>query len=291
MDETLLESRARKWADGGKPWFGGLASGWERRKLQRSGVLSGLAREYLRASRRAQWIRTIGIVLALALLVGLGYWLWKEGVTARYVGSIVVARLRHIDVEEPEMVSIPGKPFAIGKHEVTFEQYDRYIELTDRRSPSDLGWGRGNRPVINVSWEDAVAYAQWLSRATGKSYRLPTEKEWEYAATSGGKDETWAGTSDEKQLADYAVFGTRQPEQVGRRKPNGLELHDMSGNLSEWVQDCFEPQVDEAACGQRVIRGGSWYSGPVHLRTSQRFRDIPGLRNDNVGFRLAQDLG
>ncbi len=178
------------------------------------------------------------------------------------------------------------KPFAMGKYEVTFQEYDRYVELTGGRSPGDESWGREKRPVINVSWDDAVAYAKWLSQATGKRYRLPTESEWEYAARSGGKDEIWAGTSDEEQLADYAVYDQRRTtEPVGSKKPNGLGLFDMSGNVWEWVEDCWHDNYEEAPtdgsawlevnggdCGERVVRGGSWGGTPVDLRVSDRGR-------------------
>ena len=327
VDQTLLESRARKWADMGKPRFGGLASGWERREFARSGAISRLSREYLKASRRARWIRTGGIVLPLALVLGMSTWLWKEGETIQYIGSIALARLHFIQVSEPQMVTVPGgtfqqgdvhgighdlerpirevklKPFKIGKYEVTFEEYDRYVELAGRRRPNDLGWGRDKRPVVNVSWEDAVAYAKWLSKATGKSYRLVTESEWEYAARSGGKVEIWAGTSNEKQLADYAVFAKGQTEPVGSLMPNGLGLYDMSGNAYEWVEDCRSESYTDAPtdgsawlergggdCGQRVFRGGSWDNVPGNLRSSNRSGTNAEFRDNNIGFRLAQDI-
>jgi formylglycine-generating enzyme required for sulfatase activity len=195
------------------------------------------------------------------------------------------------------------KSFAIGKYEVTFQEYDRYVELTGGRSPSDESWGRERRPVLNVSWDEAVAYAKWLSQAMGNRYRLPTESEWEYAARSGGKDEAWAGTSDEKQLTDYAVYQQRGTESVGSKKPNSLGLYDMSGNVWEWVEDCGHDNYKEAPtdgsawleanggnCGQRVIRGGSWFNFPVGLRASDRDGDFPDLRLNFLGFRLVQDI-
>jgi formylglycine-generating enzyme required for sulfatase activity len=148
-----------------------------------------------------------------------------------------------------------------------------------------------------------VEYAKWLSTQTGKSYRLPTEAEWEYAARSGGKYEIWAGTSDDKQLADYAVFQKDRTEPVGSRKPNGLGLHDMSGNVLEWVEDCWHEkyegapddgsawlQVGGGDCGQRVLRGGCWDYVPKGLRASFRSGSNADRRDSYIGFRLAQDM-
>ena len=166
--------------------------------------------------------------------------------------------------------------------------------------------GVEKRPVINVSWEDAKAYAKWLSQATGKHYRLPTESEWEYAARSEGKNIKWAGTLPEtldEKLSDYAVFESSRTEPVGTKKPNGLGLYDMSGNVWEWVEDCWHDtykgapkdgsvwlEADGGECGQRVIRGGSWNNIPENLRVSNRNWNGADDRNDNIGFRLAQDL-
>lgn len=195
------------------------------------------------------------------------------------------------------------KSFKIGKYEVTFEEYDQFAVETGRSLPDDMGWGRGKRPVINVSWEDAKEYAKWLSKKTGNHYRLPTESEWEYAARSGGKDEIWAGTSDEIELNGYAVYASDKTEPVGSKKPNGLGLYDMSGNVWEWVEDCWHKNYEGAQldgspwletnggnCRQRVYRGGSWNDGPVHLRASNRSGDVTGHRGLGLGFRLVQDL-
>jgi hypothetical protein len=289
MDQTLLESRAKKWADMGKPWFNGLASGRERKDFQRSGVPTLLAKKYLEASRRAQWLRTAGIVVPIVFFFWIAAWLWQEGVTVQYAVSVMLARLNLVKVPEPRMVTISGKQFAIGRYEVTFEEYDQFVKFTGRRSPPDEGWGRGDRPVSSVSWEDAVAYAKWLAKTSGKNYRLPTGDEWEYAASSGGKDEQWSGTSHAAELSDYAWYkdnSNDKTQPVGRKKPNSLGLHDMSGNVWEWVQDCWPGD-----CRFRVVRGGSWNNSPEVLGLSFRFRAYPDGRNSLIGFRLAQDVG
>ena len=195
------------------------------------------------------------------------------------------------------------KPFALGRYPVTFDQYAAFITATGRDLPSDSGWGRGSRPVINVSWEDAMAYAEWLSRKTGKYYRLPSEAEWEYAARSGGKEEKWAGTSVEGELGDYAWYyqnsgGTTHP--VGEKKPNGLGLYDMSGNVWEWVADYwhdgYSGAPDDGSVWRavhnrlRVVRGGSRNGLVRAVRSAYRFRHYPDYRHYDIGFRLAQDL-
>jgi formylglycine-generating enzyme required for sulfatase activity len=220
---------------------------------------SAKERQFLRASKgRVARRRLLAVVIGGFVLsvIGALAWSWKEGVTVKYTVSIVKARLHLASVLEPEMVEIPGgdflkgdkitRPnnpllkvtvsgFMMGKYEVTFEQYDRYVELTGSRSPNDESLDRQRLPVTDVTWEDAVDYAKWLSNATGKRYRLPTDSEWEYAAGSGGKDTVWAGTSDENELKDYAVYAVpvrpKKVESVGSKKPNGFGLYDMSGNV------------------------------------------------------------
>ena len=228
---------------------------------------------------------------------------------------------------EPEMVRIPGgtftmgsndgykydrpphqvviQDFLLGKYEVTFAEYDQFAQATGKPLPEDEGWGRGQRPVINVSWDEAKAYAVWLSKSTGKKYRLPTEAEWEYAAWGGSRQQTWAGTSDESQLGTYAVYTKNsggKTAEVGSKQPNAFGLHDLSGNVYEWVEDCWHENYKEAPddgtawleaasgeCGQRVVRGGSWFHNPDTLRSSTRGRTPPDYRFNFLGFRLAQD--
>lgn len=192
--------------------------------------------------------------------------------------------------------------FAMGKYEVTFEEYDRFAIATNRKLPEDQGWGRGERPVMNVSWDDAKAYAAWLAEETGVTYRLPTESEWENAARSRGKEQRWAGASEGQQLKNYAVYDTNSTEPVGGKTPNGLGLYDMSGNVWEWVEDCAHGTYEGAPrdgsawleaeggdCTRRVIRGGSWLNKPGYLRSSYRYWTTADFRNDDLGFRLAQD--
>jgi formylglycine-generating enzyme required for sulfatase activity len=193
--------------------------------------------------------------------------------------------------------------FALGRYQVRFDEYDNYAKLTRRELPEDEGWGRARRPVINVSWDEAVEYTKWLCAQTGRRYRLPTEAEWEYAARSGGKVEIWAGTSDEKLIADYVVTGTSRTFPVGNKKPNGFGLYDMSGNVWEWIEDCWHENYDGAPKDgsawveagfdewiRRVLRGGSWCDSLVYLRSSFRVRGSADFCNFNVGFRVAQDL-
>ena len=194
--------------------------------------------------------------------------------------------------------------FAIGQYEVTFEQYDRFAKSSGRGLPSDRGWGRGNRPAINVSWSDATAYAQWLSRETGRRYRLPSESEWEYAARAGSETSYWWG--DEPGQGRARCRGCRGgPDTggtvpVGSFEPNPLGLFDTAGNVWEWVEDCHAGDPGDrpsdgsvyspAQCPERVFRGGGYNVPPTKVRSVQRTWDGPGLRFAYVGFRVARDM-
>ena len=225
---------------------------------------------------------------------------------------------------EPMMKEVPIGSFRMGEdqaaqrkdktqhfderpvREVTFEEYDQFSADVGKAFPEDMGWGRGRRPVINVSWQDAKNYANWLSEKTGRPYRLPTEAEWEYVARSGEKQEIWAGTSDERQLGNYSVYEQNsggQTDIVGSKQPNDLGFYDMSGNVREWVEDCLHETYEGAPsdgtawretgggyCDLHVARGGSWISEPEDLRTSGRYRVNATIKNDLIGFRLAQDI-
>src|SRR5438874_738666 len=127
--------------------------------------------------------------------------------------------------ERPVHLVLIPRPFAMGRYEVTFEEYDVFARATGREQLADRGWGRGHRPVINVSWEDAVAYAKWLSQQTGKRYRLPTEAEWEYAARVGTETAYWWGNEVGKNRANCDGYGgsqwdNKQTAPVGSFQPN-----------------------------------------------------------------------
>ena len=181
---------------------------------------------------------------------------------------------RFSDEGPQRQVTVPR--FAMGKYEITFDEWaacvsDGYCQ--SKKSSSDGGWGRGKRPVINVSWEDITGdrgFLDWLnSKVEGAPYRLPTEAEWEYAARAGTQTRYFFGDSD-GSLGDYAWFGGnsgRKTHPVGGKRPNPWGLHDMHGNVWEWAQDCWNDSyaaapVDGSAwmsgdCSRAVLRGGS----------------------------------
>ena len=181
----------------------------------------------------------------------------------------------------------------IGRYEVTFAEYDRFALVTGRDLPGDQGWGRGQRPVINVSWHDATAYAEWLSGETGQRYRLPTEAEWEYACR-GGEQQRFCGSDNVDAVAWYSGNSGRKTQPVGGKQTNRFGLYDMSGNVEEWTCSVFHAlykgaeQRCDASGERRVLRGGSWYYEPGRVRSAFRFSNSPGDRGFNLGFRLAR---
>ncbi|WP_367154780.1 formylglycine-generating enzyme family protein [Methylomonas sp. HYX-M1] len=196
-----------------------------------------------------------------------------------------------------------AKPFLLACYPVTFAEYDAFAVQTGRRKPDDWGWGRGARPVIGVTWQDAQAYCEWLSAQCGHTFRLPSEAEWEYACRAGTDTEYFWG-DDPSQAERYAWLennskGKTQP--VGEKQPNPWGLYDMVGNVWEWQQDIWHEayqgapndgsawEVDGDA-SQRVLRGGSWHDAANILRPIHRFRNAPDLRNNDIGFRLARTL-
>ena len=207
-----------------------------------------------------------------------------------------------------------GEMIAVGKYEVTFAEWEGCVVGggCGGYRPGDEGWGRGDRPVINVSWEDAKAYVSWLSWKTGKSYRLLSEAEWEYVARAGTTGPFHFGSTITTDQANYDgnyVYGSghrgvyrKRTVAVGSFPANGYGLHDMHGNVWEWVEDCWHDNYDgaptdgsawvsEGSCKVRVLRGGSWSSKPRNLRSADRNGVTAGSRVFSVlGFRIARTL-
>ena len=231
------------------------------------------------------------------------------------MGSPDTELKRDGDEGPQQEVTIPSA-FAVGKFEVTFAEWDTCLAAggCNGHRPSDVGWGRGSRPVVIVSWEDAKAYVAWLSSRTGRSYRLLSEAEWEYAARGGTTTMfSWGATITTNQ-ANYdgsiPLPGTppgevrHQTVPVDSFQPNGFGLYNVHGNVWEWVEDCYQrryadlPEAirrtgaphDTAQCETRVFRGGSWGDGAHVLRSANRGRYEPFIRNTNGGFRVARNL-
>ncbi len=193
--------------------------------------------------------------------------------------------------------------FKLSKHEVTFAQWDACVADggCNGYSPDDEGWGRSNRPVINVSWNDVQSFIVWLNARTGGNYRLPTEAEWEHAARAGAITAySWGNNigSNRANCDDDCGDLHEYTAPVGSFPVNPWGLHDMHGNVWEWVQDCWNGSYKGAPtdgsawisgdCSRRVIRGGSWGIGAWDLRSAYRYGDVRTFRGNDIGFRLVQ---
>ncbi len=210
--------------------------------------------------------------------------------------------------DEKPIHSVTVSDFYIGKYEVTFEEYDKFCDATSRTKPNDEGWGRGKQPVINVSWYDATAYCEWLSKQSGQKYRLPTEAEWEYAARGGNKSSgyTYSGSNTVSNVAWYRInsydkgsshsdYGTHV---VGTKNANKLGIYDMSGNVWEWCSDWYDSgyysssssnnPTGASSGSSRVLRGGSWYSIASRCRVANRDYYRPPGSSNGSGFRVAR---
>jgi formylglycine-generating enzyme required for sulfatase activity len=207
---------------------------------------------------------------------------------------------------------IIASPLAVSKFEITFAQWEACVVGggCDGYRPDDEGWGRGRRPAINISWENAKAYVSWLSHKTGKPYRLLSEAEWEYAARAGSTARFAYGNTISPRQANYNGSEDESgPSNLNRKKTmpagsfpaNGFGLHDMHGNVSEWVEDCWHDDYTAGApsdgaawvdsdCTGRVLRGGSWEDSESELRSSARVGEYKYESSYVDGFRVARDL-
>jgi formylglycine-generating enzyme required for sulfatase activity len=280
---------------------------------------------------------TAAAILVLLVLSGFHLWVKRNNETATWemgwTALLTRTGLLFHKPTEPEMVAIAGGPFnmgspalegdedehpqhrvmvhafEMGKYEVTFEQYDVFTGATLRERASDRGWGRGRRPVINVSWNDAMAYVDWLNRETGKNYRLPSEAEWEYAARAGTTTKYWWGNemhnNDDRVNCNGcgSKWDGSQTAEVGSFEPNPWGLHDTAGNVWEWTIDCWHNTYENAPsdgsawtdtngdeCKSRVVRGGSWTGSPQDRRSAERLENGANAAASDQGFRLARSL-
>ena len=216
----------------------------------------------------------------------------------------------------PEMVVVPegsfamagqhevvlARPFAVGRFEVTFAAWGLCVRgggCANNQQPNDQGWGRGRHPVINVSWRDAHDYVAWLTQKTGNGYRLLSDAEWEYAARGGTSTPFTTGQSITTAQANFN--GSRQRTiEVGSFPPNAFGLHDVHGNASEWVEDCWNDTIDGVPadgspqttgdCNYHVIRGGSWAHDAANVHIAARFKAPASGRGLYDGFRVARTL-
>jgi formylglycine-generating enzyme required for sulfatase activity len=222
--------------------------------------------------------------------------------------------------EGPQHTVTIARPSAVGRFAVTFDEWDacaadggcNQVEVLaglgnvlKPYKPSDDGWGRGRRPVINVSWDDAKAYVAWLSKKTGKSYRLLSAAEYEYATRAGTQTAyPWGnaiGTNNANCHACGSQWDARQTAPVGSFAPNGFGLYDMVGNVEEWMEDCYHDSyvgaptdgsawIEGADCSSRIVRAGSWFFAPAFLRSAKRYWFTTDYRLNYLGFRVARTL-
>lgn len=256
----------------------------------------------------------IRILLIFGILAAGGFY------GSEYFGSVEQEEVPVVCDDCPEMVVIPGgsfemgsrndepghepweapqhtvvvAPFALARHEVTFDDWQRCLDDggCNGYEPLDRDFGRGTNAVMGISWEDAQAYIRWLSQKTGRPYRLPTEAEWEYAARAGTQTAYWWGDPFDRNKVPIDA-----PISVLELAENPLGLKGMLGNLREWVEDCYDNTYASApangsaqtsvGCERRVIRGGHYAGGEAAHRSANRARGMPGVRDRSYGFRVA----
>ena len=233
-------------------------------------------------------------------------------------GTFKMGTNESVEACESPAHDVTVKSFYIGKTEVSFDDYDKYCLDTKRDTVTARGFGRGKRPAITVSWNDAVAYCNWLSGKkrlskcykvdstgvkyldTAKGYRLPTEAEWEFAARGGNKSKgtQYAGSTDLNETSWYKVNSNGGTMTVAQLKPNELGLYDMTGNVWEWVWDFYSdsyykvsptdnPKGSETGA-YRVMRGGAFYNFGNYTRVYTRQNSYPNFMQNSVGFRIAR---
>ena len=212
------------------------------------------------------------------------------------------------DLDEQPQHPVSIRRFAVSRYDITFDEWQACVDAGGCKSnpePSDGGWGKGRRPVINVSWSDAQEYVKWLSEMTGQYYRLLSEAEWEYAARANTTTAYYWGDEIGSNNANCKGCGSKWDNlltaPVGSFNPNDFTLHDMAGNVLQWVEDCKHdnyvgapdngsPWITDENCPFRILRGGDFGALPLVLRSAERGWDPPNRRLDRAGFRVARAL-
>lgn len=214
--------------------------------------------------------------------------------------------------ENPLRDTYISYPFEVSKYEITFDDWNKCVGAggCSGHKPDDKGWGRGKRPVINVSFNDAQNFLKWLNEKTGQNYRLLSEAEWEYVARAGQDGPFGNGYDLSAQSANFdgkAPYGSgakgpylRKTQPVGQYEPNAFGVYDMHGNVYEWVEDCWNPNHSGAIgdgsarmdgdCKFRVMKGGSWVTHGYQTRAAARIRYVMDYRYDDYGIRIARTL-
>ena len=285
----------------------------------------------------SSWYWPVLSLFALLSIV-VAAWLWLSAFASSYelnlsdAAAAILVRTGVSDVATPEFQSVVGgefimgsedgiyyasadeqpmhrvkvKAFDLARYETTVNEYYGYAASTGRKIPLDDSWRQDRRPMVYVSWNEARHYSNWLSAVLAKRCSLPTEAQWEYAARANTSS-AWQWADNEAQAeahaGEFAWFmhnsgGMRQT--VGTRLPNAFGVYDMSGNVWEWVEDCWHENyrnapVDGGAwlerdggnCSARVLRGGAWYDFPGSLRSALRDSAGPDGRENGIGFRVA----
>lgn len=217
-------------------------------------------------------------------------------------GSFLMGSNRYF--EKPQHFVKIDREFNLTISEISFNDFERFCIETGHPFPEDNGWGQGERPVINVSWHDAKAYAKWLTQETGLTYRLPSESEWEWAAGAGTNALYNWGNKFKNDMANCKKCGklSKQKRTLPVRSfpPNKFGFHDMSGNVWEWVEDCWvenyvnapedqNPRQISGRCGNYTIRGGAWNSPRRQITTTTRLGIWANTKSNYIGFRLVRE--
>ncbi len=255
---------------------------------------------YILILKNMKIIKFIAIFLLVTSFVPLFAQTAKDPKMILVEGGVFTMGSQDGENDEKPAHQVNLSAFYISKTEITVAQYYEFCNESGWPKPEVPMWGDNvDLPIVNVSWKDAGAYALWLSRKSGKKYRLPSEAEWEYAAKGGNLSKTFrfSGSNYLDSAAWYyeTTYGS-SAQPVGMKKANELGISDMSGNVWEWCKDSYSWKYNEkggdvsseaiAGGNYRVIRGGGWDSDSYRCRITNRDRDVPESKKDNLGFRV-----